>query len=56
MALWTRPGSRRHAGATVVLPPSNDQRRDPEALLGSLTAERIDHLEAPNSGLANIAH
>jgi amino acid adenylation domain-containing protein len=45
-----------HAGATVVLPSSNDQRRDPEALLRLLAAERIDHLEAPNSGLANVAH
>lgn len=36
-----------HAGARVVLLPDEGVRRDPEALLDLLEAERIDHLEAP---------
>ncbi|WP_405749618.1 non-ribosomal peptide synthetase [Streptomyces sp. NBC_01411] len=45
-----------HAGARVVLLPEEGVRRDPEALLDLLESERIDHLEAPYSGLLNIAH
>ncbi|MFE2109848.1 amino acid adenylation domain-containing protein [Kitasatospora sp. NPDC059463] len=45
-----------HAGARVVLLPDERVRRDPEALLDLLESERIDHLEAPYSGLLNIAH
>jgi len=44
-----------HAGARVVLLPEEGVRRDPEALLELLEAERIDHMEAPYSGLLNIA-
>lgn len=45
-----------HAGARVVLLPDEGVRRDPEALLDLLESEGIDHLEAPYSGLLNIAH
>ncbi|HJP73677.1 MAG TPA: non-ribosomal peptide synthetase [Pseudonocardiaceae bacterium] len=45
-----------HAGARLVLLPGEDVRRDPEALLDLLESERIEHLEAPYSGLLNIAH
>ena len=45
-----------HAGARLVLLPGEDVRRDPETLLDLLEAERIEHLEAPYSGLLNIAH
>jgi amino acid adenylation domain-containing protein len=45
-----------HAGARLVLLPGDEVRRDPEALLDLLESERIEHLEAPFSGLLNIAH
>jgi amino acid adenylation domain-containing protein len=45
-----------HAGARVVLLPRDDMRQDPEALLELMERERIEHLEAPYSGLLNIAH
>lgn len=45
-----------HAGARVVLLPEEGVRREPESLLELLVAERIDHIEAPYSGLLNIAH
>lgn len=45
-----------HAGARLVLLPGEHVRRDPEALLDLMESERIEHLEAPYSGLLNIAH
>jgi amino acid adenylation domain-containing protein len=45
-----------HAGARVVLLPKTEVRRDPELVLELLEAEQIDHMEAPYSGLLNIAH
>ncbi|MEV7773834.1 amino acid adenylation domain-containing protein [Kitasatospora sp. NPDC086791] len=45
-----------HAGARLVLLPDEAVRRDPEALLDLLEHEAIEHLEAPYSGLLNIAH
>ncbi len=45
-----------HAGARLVLLPDEAVRREPEALLDLLEREAIEHLEAPYSGLLNIAH
>ncbi|WP_121178942.1 amino acid adenylation domain-containing protein [Streptomyces sp. 1114.5] len=45
-----------HAGARLVLLPDESVRREPEALLDLLEREAIEHLEAPYSGLLNIAH
>ncbi|KAA2254631.1 amino acid adenylation domain-containing protein [Solihabitans fulvus] len=45
-----------HAGARVVLLPRDELRRDAEALLDLLEREEIEHLEAPYSGLLNIAY
>jgi amino acid adenylation domain-containing protein len=45
-----------HAGARVVLLPREESRQDPEALIELMKREQIEHLEAPFSGLLNIAH
>jgi amino acid adenylation domain-containing protein len=45
-----------HAGARVVLLPREESRQDPEALIELMKREQVEHLEAPYSGLLNIAH
>jgi len=45
-----------HAGARLVLLPSDHVRQEPEALVDLMDREQVEHLEVPYSGLLNIAY
>ena len=44
------------AGGTIVELPTDEVRRDPQALLDLMERERVERWFVPYSGLANVAH